>query len=917
MHTSYFQPSAATDGASGSVPSIVGAATEFGALSDNSDTSFIAIASGYSSRRYPCVDLSGVPSDAAIDFVQPAAKWAMTASGQLHFALRLSVSNVEYPDPTGQGPAGDTWKGSYVPLAWRYGAKHGKTPQNTDWTIADVNAAKLRYHLYADNTSGNMWLTEMWGIVGWYAAPTISGAIAGMADPSQQRVTWAFHGDGIAQAKYAIKVFSDAQVNRPGFDPAVDRWYWFSGVQSGSATGFTLAAPSDGIWHVYVWAAAHLPVSGRDQWTATPLHCVATFDRSPNAPTLTAPTNGAHFDSGLGVEFDWSYSHPDPNVAQSGWQLELTTDAPPVKFWNEATGLWQAGAVTNSGAQTSKVFAAGALPSGHTYTWRVRVVDADGDLSAWSQPASFIGDTPPSMSIDEPSGTLTTTDAPGIAWTFTDPNGDLQELYDVRIFTSDQAADPSFDPLTATPLWASGIIASAMDNAVPAIPIDLPNDTAYVVYGRVQARGMWSTWANSNFDVALATPAQPTITCTEDRAGSRLLVAVQGHDNLLTLQDSSFEDPASIGNWTTGTGLASTTLDTTLAKSGIGSLKLVTSSSASASCGCGNSSGTVYAPVTPGDMYTAMASFYAPASADRRSVWVTIRWFNAAKTFLSSTTGTASATIPAATWTQAVVSGAAPAGAAYASIVVNLGAGSAVSNVYVDEAALMPGASLTAWSAGGFLGSSQIVVEYSDDFGLTWSTLRGGGALVVDGRQQCAIYDYECPPQWARYYRARSVGVLSNQRISSLPSPVGGAASAPTSWWLKDPLYPSRNRAVRVLPEFSAATKLAATPFETKGADFAVVIGEVEQRGETFTASVWALDVTQHLALLRLLRSGNVLLLQDVIAQQWYVRCTGEITRERLRAYDPVTQVAHAHKVTVTFTQVARPDDEPVEDVTP
>jgi hypothetical protein len=102
-------------------------------------------------------------------------------------------------------------------------------------------------------------------------------------------------------------------------------------------------------------------------------------------------------------------------------------------------------------------------------------------------------------------------------------------------------------------------------------------------------------------------------------------------------------------------------------------------------------------PVTAGQPYTASAWFYIPAG------WasggdVVINWFNSSHTYLSTSAPAPAASFPAGQWTQFVFAAAvAPAGAAYASIIPQLGATPPAATVfYVDEAALVAGSTPVA-----------------------------------------------------------------------------------------------------------------------------------------------------------------------------------------------------------------------------
>src|SRR5436189_3153383 len=145
------------------------------------------------------------------------------------------------------------------------------------------------------------------------------------------------------------------------------------------------------------------------------------------------------------------------------------------------------------------------------------------------------------------------------------------------------------------------------------------------------------------------------------------------------------------------------------------------------------------------------------------------------------------------------------------------------------------------------------------------------------------------------------------QQVASPPSTPVAALLVTDTLWLKDPLDPANNVGVKVDPGFTTTTPVKAGKFYPKGQNFAVVVGELEQRGEEFLAAMWALNEDVHVKIMDLLRSGKTLLLQDVIGQQWYVRVEQSIERERLRTqaeFEDLTPVGFTHKINVRFVQV-------------
>lgn len=128
----------------------------------------------------------------------------------------------------------------------------------------------------------------------------------------------------------------------------------------------------------------------------------------------------------------------------------------------------------------------------------------------------------PTATVTAPTGTSTTNSRPPVAWTYSDPEGDHQERYWVKVFSAAQYGAGGFNPETSTATWGSGQVLSSATSATPA---KLANGTyrAYVKVADVGSGGRWGPWAFSGFVVNVASPpAAPTLTATADTAHGRV-----------------------------------------------------------------------------------------------------------------------------------------------------------------------------------------------------------------------------------------------------------------------------------------------------------------------------------------------------------------------------------------------------------
>lgn len=149
---------------------------------------------------------------------------------------------------------------------------------------------------------------------------------------------------------------------------------------------------------------------------------------------------------------------------------------------------------------------------------RVQLTDYRADSSrAFIYEAYIDADlaTEPSASITSPSGSVTDTSLPDVAWSYADPDGDGQAYYEVKIYTAAQLADPAFDPLTTVPFWTSGEVASAEQSLAVGDYLPAGTYTAYVRVAKpVNGTPFWSDFDDATFVLALAPPPLPTLTAT-------------------------------------------------------------------------------------------------------------------------------------------------------------------------------------------------------------------------------------------------------------------------------------------------------------------------------------------------------------------------------------------------------------------
>lgn len=487
------------------------------------------------------------------------------------------------------------------------------------------------------------------------------------------------------------------------------------------------------------------------------------------------------------------------------------------------------------------------------------IVGTGFNIKFYEVEATVYYNTAPTVVPDTPS---ILTSKPAISWTYSDTDNDPQERYQVKIFSDVQYGDANFNPDTSTTTWSSGEVLSSATSAAPTTA--LVNATTYRVYVKAADAGQggrYGLWAYVQWTTGFVTPATPTISASADNANAHVTLTVTGFDNLLTANISSIED--GITGWFNNSNCA-LAQSSAQASHGTYSLRLTSSASGDMSAATTTASGVTVAGSTT---CTALASFRSAVSA--RSCRVKIAWYDSTSTIISTSTGGNVADSTSA-WTQATVTASSPSNAAYATIIVEVVATGAGSEVhYVDKISLAPGSS-TTWTYGGFT-PTLIDAEYTDD-ATTWYPVRAATAATFSSAatQTGTLYDYEAPSGTARTYRVRITDAADT--VTSAASSTSAATQTLTGWWLKDPLYPTLNTAVSLRQdELSLEVPQTSKTVEPLGRTRKLVLlGDV--RGAEFKATLLAASASAKATLESMRDNSRTLLLQSPYGDQWYVR---------------------------------------------
>lgn len=287
-----------------------------------------------------------------------------------------------------------------------------------------------------------------------------------------------------------------------------------------------------------------------------------------------------------------------------------------------------------------------------------------------------------------PNATTTITQFPAFTWTYADADLDPQTAFRVKVFSAAQYSAGGFDPNTTTPTEDSGEVISGLHTWTPSNP--LPNATYRAFIWVRDATGRWSSVTTGGpyayVTVAAVLPAIPTVLPTVDHANARHSLLLQDYQNLLSDDGSSFE--ASAGGWA---AITNCTVARVLASAegaltpvdGLYVLRVTTT-------GAGTSQAqSALTPVVAGATYTAAAHLRA-GNVTAHLQRVDIKFYDAASALISTVAGD-QFTPPFATFQRGWATAAAPAGAAYASVVVTFLSDVAGETHYVDAASITAG----------------------------------------------------------------------------------------------------------------------------------------------------------------------------------------------------------------------------------
>lgn len=209
---------------------------------------------------------------------------------------------------------------------------------------------------------------------------------------------------------------------------------------------------------------------------------------------------------------------------------------------------------------------------------------------------------------------------------------------------------------------------------------------------------------------------------------------------------------------------------------------------------------------------------------------------------------------------------------------------------------------------GGFAATGgvwkYVTVERSNDGGATWTVVRSVNHTQVFGESFVA-YDYESCNGELVQYRARAIGSLGGQDISSDWSAVSAAVAwSSTKTWLKSLTEPTINMTLSIKEVPTLKRRNPQGVFDIPDRTDPIVVSSGRKLSEG-TVTFLTMTVQELAGLEQLLNRSEVLLLQTPAVDGWgckYIAC-GDVDENR------VSRLArHPHRdVVVPFLEVLSP----------
>jgi len=215
----------------------------------------------------------------------------------------------------------------------------------------------------------------------------------------------------------------------------------------------------------------------------------------PQAPTLDPFED---YDATAAATLRWTFNDEDPDDSQSAYEVEII---------NASGGATAIDTGKLVGSTSSYTIPAAALANGNTYQVRVRVWDSHDAVGAWSNWMQFTATTTPTVTITSAYDLATGEDTYIVGWSYTQPEGAGQAYYRVA------------NTVGGTPFYDTGWVAGAATVYEVPLSSDVPNTISVEVESTLGLRSVADTEV---FTPAFLYPMTPTVVATTLPHGVRL-----------------------------------------------------------------------------------------------------------------------------------------------------------------------------------------------------------------------------------------------------------------------------------------------------------------------------------------------------------------------------------------------------------
>lgn len=200
----------------------------------------------------------------------------------------------------------------------------------------------------------------------------------------------------------------------------------------------------------------------------------------------------------------------------------------------------------------------------------------------------------------------------------------------------------------------------------------------------------------------------------------------------------------------------------------------------------------------------------------------------------------------------------------------------------------------------------------SDWDGATWSWVRGGYDLLPDGSGNFTIVDRGARFGVVRTYRAivYIYDASTDAWNGSAWSSTATATLGPRNVWAFTNPFNSAQGAIVAVEDFDPSKPVKAGRFWPVNADEPIVISDGKPKAPAFDLNLWLKTNADRVAVEAMLDADVVLLLRDPFGNAFHCKAYGDIREPVVRAAplaSEVTGIRDFHKITIPMQTVKRP----------